>query len=439
MSLFTGTFPSRHRVTRSQLRLDPSLTTLMAFLRQKGYATYGVSSNFWLSRASGFDRDFDCFYHSWQLLQAEADRSWQRQRAWSEAREEAEVATSGWRERVAPFVNGLYFQVAKRLRGFSLGDDGAWRVNQLVRSWIPAWRQSQQPFFAFIHYMEPHLRYQAPGRFHSLHLPQGVTRSRIKRINQNPWRYVAGQARMSPEDFSILAGLYDGELSYTDYRVRQIYDLLKENDLLNDTMLIITSDHGENLGDHGLMDHQYCVYDSLLRVPLVIRYPRCIPPNTRVTSQVQLVDLFPTILRILESEDAEVWEQIQGQSILPDERDGRGDRSAFAEYLEPCPPLRSLQKRYPGFDGSRYDRKLRAIRTPRYKYIWASDGRDELYDVASDPGETMNMIEAIPQVAAELRAEMEGQLSAEFIQVDSVENIALAEDIRKRLEGLGYL
>jgi arylsulfatase A-like enzyme len=438
MSLFTGTYPSRHRMTRSQLRLDPSLTTLMGFLRGQGYGIYGVSSNYWLSRASRFNRDFDAFHQSWQLVQAEADRSWKRQRDWPGTPQD-EPPSEGWRERIAPLANSLYFQVTRRLRDHAMYDAGAWRVNRVVGRWAQEWRKSERPFFAFVHYMEPHLRYQPPGRFHAMHLSQGVTRRRLNRINQNSWRYVVGRSRMTAEDFDILGGLYDGELSYTDYRIGQIYTLLRDHDLLDSTLLVITSDHGENIGDHGLMGHQYCVYDSLVRVPLVVRYPARIQPNTHVTSQVQLVDLFPTVLKTLEVEDPGVWGQMQGQSLLPEDIDGHSQRPAFAEYLEVTPPIDMLQKRYAGFDGSRYNRTLRAVRTLQHKYIWASDGRDELYDLERDPGETANLIDVAPEIALELRQELEGRLGAEFAAVRSSEEIDVDAVVRKRLEELGYL
>ncbi len=436
-SLFTGTYPSCHRVTRSRLHADPSLVTLMAFLRRLGYTTYGVSSNFWLSRASRLDREFDRFHQSWQLLQAQTDRSWRRQQALSENPHEENPPVRSWRERLSPWVNGLYFQLTRRLRSLSLYDDGAWRVNRTVRSWISEWQKARRPFFAFIHYMEPHLRYQPPGRFHSLYLPPGVGRLRVRRLNQNPWRYLAGRAAMTEEDFALLTALYDGEISYTDLRVGQVVELLREGGLLDSTLLAITSDHGENLGDHGLMDHQYCLYDSLLRVPLLVRYPPRFAPGARMGAQVQLVDFFPAVLRILEVRDKEIWAQMQGQSLLPE--DLQEGRPAFAEYLEPSPPVRALERRYPGFNGSPYNRALRAVRTRRYKYIWASDGREELYDIVKDPAEKANLIAELPEVARELRRELEGRLGAEVVPVESSENIRLSAEVRRRLEALGYL
>jgi len=98
-----------------------------------------------------------------------------------------------------------------------------------------------------------------------------------------------------------------------------------------------------------------------------------------------------------------------------------------------------LQKRYAGFDGSKYERTLRSVRTLRHKYIWASDGRDELYELEKDPGETMNLIEGAPDVAAELRDELEGRLGSDVAKVTSSDEIELDEVTRKRLEGLGYL
>jgi arylsulfatase A-like enzyme len=244
---------------------------------------------------------------------------------------------------------------------------------------------------------------------------------------------------MSEEDFAILRGLYDGEVSYMDFRIGQLYTLLREAGVLRNTLLIITSDHGENLGDHHLMDHAYCLYDTLLGVPLIVCGLADFAPGQRITHQVQTLDLFPTILELAGIQDEGVWRQVQGQALFPADLPKHAERPAIAEYLEPQPSLPALRKRFPEFAGTQYDRTLRTLRTRDAKYIWASDGRDEFYDLRRDPHEEHNVIATEAGRAGELRTAL-----AEWVK--AVEPAAVAHEqaeldalTLKRLEELGYI
>jgi arylsulfatase A-like enzyme len=442
-SLFTGTYPSRHGVDRSHLLLSPDLTPLPEALRRNGYKTFGVSSNYWLSRETRFDRGFDRFVHSWQLVQTEGGNApLERQQRKHDLALETLAAPShahGLLHTCGSAVNGMFERTTRGLRrSFHLYDDGAWRVNSVVRRWLSDWKRLDQPFFAFIHYLEPHLRYAPPGRYRRLHLPRGVDDARASRVNQDAWHYITGRTQMGEEDFAILRGLYDGEISYVDSRVGQLYAALKEHGLLDNTVLVITSDHGENLGEHGLMDHAYCLYDTLLHVPLIVCGPSDFSRAQRVRQPVQTLDLFPSILSMAGIRDERLWSQAQGESLFPsDIRDA--ERPIFAEYLEPQPPVAVLQRRYPGVDVSRFNRTLRTVRMGRYKYIWASDGRDALYDLEHDPREEHNLIAAEVVKTAALRATLDKWLTSFTHCAITDEDLELDTVTRKRLEDLGYL
>ena len=119
--------------------------------------------------------------------------------------------------------------------------------------------------------LNAHSKYTAPEPFKTMFLPTQFQKH-MSSVNQNAGAFLSGNVRMEEEDFYILRCLYDGALAYIDYKVGEL--VLKGNNLLDDTILIITSDHGENIGEHNLMDHQFCLYDTLLHIPLVIRFPR---------------------------------------------------------------------------------------------------------------------------------------------------------------------
>jgi arylsulfatase A-like enzyme len=442
-SVFTGTYPSRHGVDRSRLILRDDLVPLPDVLRRHGYRTYGVSSNYWLSRETRFNRGFDRFVHSWQLVQTGGGNApLERQNRKDGLALETLNAPEhhGWLHTCGTALNNLYERGTRALRrSWHLYDDGAWRVNAIVQGWMREWKRLDEPFFAFVHYLEPHLRYAPPGRYRHQHLPRGVDDRRIATVNQDPWRHLTGRARMDDEDFAILRGLYDGEISYVDQRVGQLYTALREQGLLDNTLVIVTSDHGENIGDHGLMDHVYCLYDTLLRVPLIVGGLAEFPAGLRVAEQVQTPDVFPTVLTLAGIEDEEAWRQVQAPSLFPREVRGQPGRAAIAEYLEPQPPVGILRKRYPDFDASRFDRTLRTVRADGYKYVWASDGKDELYAVAADPNEERNLIDAEPEVAARLRKSLDEWLASFSPARASDQELELDAAMRQRLEDLGYL
>jgi arylsulfatase A-like enzyme len=443
-SLFTGAYPSRHGVDRSHLVLTPELTPLPEALRRHGYRTFGISSNYFLGRETRFDRGFDYFTQSWQLVQKEEAKirleSRDEKMALGMERPDGVAPTGGVLHACRDELNAFYARATQTLRrSLHAYDNGAWRVNHQVQRWVADWKRSDQPFFAFLHYMEPHIRYEAPGHYYTLHLPTGTDHRRIRRVNQEPGRYLAGCAAMSEEDFAILRGLYDGEISYVDSRIGQLYHWLQEAGLLRNTLLIITSDHGENLGEHQLMSHSYCLYDTLLRVPLIICAPTDFDSGQRISQQVQTLDLFPTILSMAGVRDGDVWSQVQGQSLFPADVRGQTERVAIAEYLEPQPSLPALRRRFPGFDGAQYDRVLRTVRTLDAKYIWGSDGKDEFYDLHKDPREEHNLIATETASASQFRSLLEAWLGSFKHAASGRENVELDDLTIKRLEELGYL
>jgi arylsulfatase A-like enzyme len=168
-------------------------------------------------------------------------------------------------------------------------------------------------------------------------------------------------------------------------------------------MIIITSDHGENIGDHGLMDHQYSVHESLIRVPLIIRCPGVFPVSHIIDEQVQTIDILSTLCDLFRVNGAEVESQLQGVSLLssgPRER-----KAVFAEYLRPN--LIQLRRRYPNHDVTKYDVAYRTVRTGDYKYIESSSGGVELYRIDEDPGETRNLSSAEQGKVREMQGVLE--------------------------------
>ncbi len=431
-SIFTGTYPSRHGAHASHMYLDPEYRTLAEVLSRAGYQTLGLSNNFWLSETFGMHRGFGRFLKTWQVIQASTDttrineilkstRGLKRLTELFKAMQEGNFWVNS--------INGIYGKFL-----FKRYDDGARRTNGIIRKWLQADWDRQGPFFIFVNYFEPHLKYWPPKEFRTRFLTGDP--ARIRRVNQNPWRYISGVVDMSEEDFDVLRALYDGEICYLDMRIRETVNLLESMGILDDTVIIITSDHGDNIGEHGLMDHQYNLYDTVLRVPLVVRFPGEFEKGKRDQRQVQLVDLLPTLLDLLELWDEELREQIQGRSLL----ERWEDRFAVSEYISPIPTMEALKRRVPESTDViyKYNRGLCSIRTQRFKLIHATDGNHEFYDLRQDPDELNNRYAESPEELRPLE-ELLTRWLASFRAKEKREAPELDEDIKKRLEGLGYL
>ncbi|HEX2443949.1 MAG TPA: sulfatase-like hydrolase/transferase [Vicinamibacterales bacterium] len=216
---------------------------------------------------------------------------------------------------------------------------------------------------------------------------------------------------------------YDGEVAWSDELVGRLLRALESERADSDTLVVVTSDHGEGLGDHDESTHGYFVYESTLRVPLIFRGPR-IARGLRVAPTVRAVDILPTVLELMDLpryQDSETeW---SGRSIAAS-LDGGPPLVDVATYAESLTPL----LHYGWSD-------LRTIRDGRWKYILAP--RAELYDLQRDPAEQKNLAMAQPARADALRAALETRLRAE--RNAPVERAAVPPELLEQLGALGYV
>lgn len=429
-SLFTGTTPSKHGAHAGHKRLDDTLTTLPETLRADGYETVAVSNNTWISEEFGFDRGFETFYKTWQYVQSDTDlgRIARQEEGLEKITQAAKALFDG--NPVTNLTNALYGQFFRKSE-----DDGAARTNEWIEDWL-ADRDDSRPFFLFVNYLEPHLEYRPPEAHARTHLPQGVTYEQAMNVSQNAWGYIADRIEMTDDDFEILRALYRAEIDYLGEKVGDVIRLLEAADEWEDTLFVLTSDHGEHIGEHDLMDHQYALYDSLLHVPLFVHGDPFGADD--VDDLVQLADLPPTILDTLDIDSQDTRTQFQGHSFYPDSAETR--KAVFAEYVAPQPSMDALQTRVGDLPEHvrTYDRSLRAVRTEQYKYIRGSDGARELYDIRTDPGETSDVSDANGNTVAELDSRLDEWLDS-FEHAEYTDDVTMDDDTKSRLEDLGYL
>ncbi|HLF25779.1 MAG TPA: sulfatase [Anaerolineae bacterium] len=400
-SIFTGLYPSRHGAHDQHKYLKPEYPTLAEVLGARGYRTLAFCQNQYVGSATGLDRGFDRFNPT--------DRH--RSRRFSK-----------WAGRIERGI----------IKGLGWQDSGARATTRAVHTALRELQDDPHPFFMFINYLEPHTPYRSPAAYHRF-LPAGVTPRQAQRVNRDPWQYLICPESMRRLDFEIIEALHNSAIAYLDARIAQILGWLQELALLDQTLVIITADHGENFGEHQLLGHSYCLYDTLLHVPLIVRYPPGRARPGRVGHQVQTLDLFPTILALLGDTSSELYRSLQGFDLLS------SARHPFTVAEQARPDLTPFSRHFPDFDASLYDRALYMIRTDRYKYIWSSTGQHELYDLRLDPAEEHNLSAERPEIARDLDwrlADWRGSFETAQPLEDAPE---FDEEVVERLRALGYL
>lgn len=273
-SLFTGLPPSAHGCTFEHRWLLDRFDTMAERLSASGRETFGVTTNANASSLYHLEQGFETFLETWTLRE--------------------------------------------RHRG--LDDSGI--ANAEIRRWLEA-RDPRTPFFLFVNYADAHLPYAPPPPYDTQF---GPTEERARALAAKAdllEQTLLGQERVSDADTQGLSALYDGELRAADARLGELLDLLARLDLAEDTLVIVTSDHGEQLGEGGQVDHQLSLAESLLRVPLVVRFPGRIGPG-RVPELLPATELKGWIDEIADGRLPE-W------SPAPD----RAPFAAIAEYHRP--------------------------------------------------------------------------------------------------------
>lgn len=281
-------------------------------------------------------------------------------------------------------------------------------------------REGRAPFFAWIHLFDPHTPHTPPEPYST---------------GLRPWRatglspVTAWVPFRRPEDrtFSepVLGGhrdLYAGEVAYLDHQVDRLLGFLESRDLLESTLLVLVSDHGENLGEHGIDFRHLGLWETTTHVPLLIRWPGGEGRGRRFEGMVQTIDLFPTVLAAAGLE-APPSDGVDLRRLTDDGRQGR--RAVFAEHAGDGGPAGAM------------------VRTSTHRYMRVAgvspraDG-EYLYALANDPEEENNLVGQGLAVEQDLTGLLERWLK-ERRERPATETRELNEDERNKLRALGYI
>lgn len=410
-SVFTGMLPTKHGGHDEHQLLDSKYPTLAEVLGRHGYQTAGFADVPYVGPSTRLNRGFDVL--------------------------------SNMR---VPEVSGMskaLKAVGRVHRKLSGGYNKTCETRVLmgeVFRWYERMRDPQRPFFLYVHTDETHAPFLPPPTYRRRFTQ--LSKSHMYAINQDKQLFVSGQVPMSEGDFANLRALARAEVAYFDAWLGQLLERLDRDGLLEDMVVVIAADHGDNFGEHGLLRHGLCLYDTLVHVPLIVKTPGS-SVGGRVRPMVQLIDVFPTLLAAAGIADTATFAEFQGRDLVQQARMGRHAEYVVSELYRPGQGL--WQKKAPDFMPEfldRYDRRLRAVRTNTHKFIWSSNGRHELYDITADPGETRNIVNLDVRRAAEMEGMLDDWL-ASFHRTEPEAAYAVedtADDrVFERLRELGYV
>ncbi len=375
-SMFTSVYPNEHGAKTMNDILPDALLTIAEFLKNSGYYTcYFNGGNYCIGKHFNFDQGFD--YYT--------------------------------------------LKPSKLNKSTGLTDSFMAHVDSI----------SPKKFFAYIHYMDTHVPYNV-NRFNNLFVRKIDTyfEPGVDYISNWHIRIMTSHDRMSEEERSYLISLYDGQIRFVDESIKKMVAFLKDRKILDDTLIILTADHGEEFWEHNNYEHGHTLYNELLHVPLIIYGNRLKP--AKVTERVRLIDLFPSIMQMASIEDKNSF--YRGSSFK-ESIDGKGGQSE--QVLFSTATLYGDEK-YCLIKG---DKKIiiNSFERKDKKKLFGYACRDnlEIYNLSKDPHEKHNMedsdIKSISQLKKELRRFRD--LTPLFRDAEAV----ISEDLKSKLKAIGYM
>lgn len=375
-SIFTSLYPGVHGVFQLAMPLADEFITLPQILEKKGYATAAFGGPT-LVTFSNFNQKFQFYY-------------------------------------ITPHQERKNIIVAQH------------KTNKII-NWLG--QNYTHPFFLYIH-SSVHAPYNPPPPYDKIFYQEEVDKETKLFIRTLKYEEDIKDSHVNNFNLNYLLSQYDGKIRYVDEQIKVLLEELERLGLSKDTLVILTSDHGEGFLDHERLFHGYGLYEELIHVPLIMRLPGIIPQNKVIPNLVRHVDILPTILDILNIQSNNI---MQGINLLPCLREKDMPKlDAFSEI---------------NFEG----RHLTGIRTDKWKFIQAHDVMAnthsyELYDLENDPREINNLVEEKPKEASLFKARLRDytfscrKIRRSILGKDFIDKpVILDEETKEKLRSLGYI
>jgi arylsulfatase A-like enzyme len=372
-SILTSLYPSRHgAINKLTDKLPDEAHTLAEVFKNAGYSTAGFITMGWVDKTFGFEQGFDTYV----------------------------------------YPNGME-DIPKGGRKLFDADE----INELAFRWLD--ENGNNEFFMYIHSIDPHDPYSAPGEYRDMFNPNygGQIDGSIQQMRQ----LEAHGIQLPPRDLAHLEALYDGEIAFNDEHVGALINRLESMGILDNTIVVIVSDHGEEFYEHGGYRHGKKLYNELLHLPLIIRFPDQIDGGGRIGALVQSIDLAPTLVELA---GLDIPDLFQGKSLMPlvNGSDEEINRMAYSEE---------------DYEESSY--LMDSVIKPPYKLIhYPKAGVSELFDLYADPLEQRSISDERPELVADLMAELTAWKEAQ-VRLASEGVAEIDEGTTEQLRSLGYI
>lgn len=401
-SLLTGLYPRHHgagaivnrRDPLGRSTLAPGSWTLALGLREHGYRTHAVVTNPYLALRYGLGEGF----HGYENVTIESE-------AFLAFGQTAIVRAFNW-----------------LLPDFVIGDRGE-TVSARAIQWLDG-QSGGQPFFLWLHYVDPHPPYNRAHasrhksfRADSLFAPSTGSDLDLTLTSPDVARLRSGEIRLNAEEKEAVHALYRTEVASVDDAVGAVLDALERRGLSTDTLVVVVADHGEEFWEHGGVEHGHTVYEEVVRVPLLMRWPGHLPGRTRVESLARITDVAPTILDLLEMPPPR---EVDGESLVP------------IIHGAPAPPRVAL------IENMLFAEERTGLRLQDHKYVRWENGKEELYDLDADPRERRDLaaVDAAAHPVRQLFAAVDG---AHGPQPPSSDQPPVNSAMLEGLRALGYV
>jgi arylsulfatase A-like enzyme len=401
-SIFTGLYGRQHGAHRSDATpagrpLASSFVTLAETLLAESYWTVAVVANRgYVSPHFGFDQGFLHFDSRGPVLFLAKTPPFYLRR--------------GVRAALMPFSPRESFDRLTRSAD-SINED-AFRLLEEARG-------RGGPFFLFVNYMDAHHPFLPPPPYDTMFPGKDESWTSVD-YDRLLWAVMRrGHRAISERERNHITSQYDGAIAYEESRIDALLAKLRELGLYDETLIIVTADHGEALGDRDLLNHGVSVYQDQVSVPLIIKYPGQ-KAGALMHAWTSSVDVLPTVLDVL---GLPARPGLPGESLRRIEPDA--DRAVVSES-------------FPGGSESNFDRTEWALFRGRHKLIRSTAGKRELYDLERDANEAMNLYAAIDSTTQALDAELDAWLAATEARGDS-SAFEYDADVEERLRALGYI
>lgn len=426
-SLLTGLYLSQHRIenVNRDRSFNKAIVTLPQLLRSNGYRTVSFSQNVLFSAEHHLADGFDEFYRFEDLLHSQKN------------------------QRLSRFFANDSSRIGHMIRRYLR----KMRAPRLIFDSLHQWFNScddQKPLFLMTNITNAHYPWAPPVNLLWSRLGWDIRRLRTNDfVTLDPFGYNSGKKKFTDVHRRIWGHLYDAAITHVDREVGRFLAKLQRSPKWSNTIVIITADHGELLGDYrNIVGHTLSLHDHLLHVPLIIRHPDYANSVT-VERVVQTLDLYASILKWLNLPSQQIPNSQNQRPSWSEAIDNAKDRDgiAFAEedYTESYDVIRGLLRVNPGMNPQKYPRQQIAVHSARYKYIWFDDRPGEFYDLEVDPLEAHSLLHTTSPVEQSVLQSLQKALddwrsNLELFPPVRIDKTAEVEpEVLAHLRDLGYV